>query len=146
MQIHIVQKGDTLWKISRSYDVSFDELKKLNAHLANPEYIVPGMKIFIPETKKMESTRHPYSEERPVKKEMVKKEEVKIQQHPGTNINLTYQPVHPTHMTHPVTMLTQVHPVHHVHKGIWFTITMFIKSNSPSSPVHKEHMVHPPSS
>lgn len=77
MQIHIVEKGDTLWKISRSYGVSFEELKKLNAHLANPEYIVPGMKIFIPDTKKMESINHPYSENRPVKKEMVKKEEMK---------------------------------------------------------------------
>ena len=78
MQIHIVRKGDTLWKISRSYGVSFEELKKLNAHLANPEYIVPGMKIFIPETKKMESMTHPYSEHRPVKKDMMK-EEVKTQ-------------------------------------------------------------------
>ncbi|WP_144511194.1 LysM peptidoglycan-binding domain-containing protein [Bacillus sp. FJAT-22090] len=77
MQVHIVEKGDTLWKISRSYGVSFDELKKLNAHLANPEYIVPGMKIFIPDTKKMESINHPYSESRPVKKEMVRKEETK---------------------------------------------------------------------
>ncbi|TQR14812.1 LysM peptidoglycan-binding domain-containing protein [Psychrobacillus soli] len=77
MQIHIVEKGDTLWKISRSYGVSFEELKRLNAHLANPEYIVPGMKIFIPDTKKMESINHPYSENRPVKKEMVKKEEMR---------------------------------------------------------------------
>lgn len=77
MQIHIVEKGDTLWKISRSYGVSFEELKRLNAHLANPEYIVPGMKIFIPDTKTMESVNHPYSENRPVKKEMVKKEEMK---------------------------------------------------------------------
>ena len=82
MQTHIVVKGDTLWKISRNYGVSFEELKKVNAHLANPEYIVPGMKIFIPNSKKMESTTHPYSDNRPVKKEMVKKEmkkeEVKI--------------------------------------------------------------------
>lgn len=79
MQIHIVKKGDTLWKISRSYGVSFEELKKLNAHLANPEYIVPGMKIFIPVTNKTESMTHPYSENRPVKKEMTKKEGVKVQ-------------------------------------------------------------------
>ena len=48
MEVHIVQRGDTLWKISRQYGVSFDELKRANAHLANPDYIVPGMKIFIP--------------------------------------------------------------------------------------------------
>ena len=86
MQTHIVVKGDTLWKISRNYGVSFEELKKVNAHLANPEYIVPGMKIFIPNSKKMESSTHPYSDNRPVKKEMVKKEmvkkeEMKIPQH-----------------------------------------------------------------
>jgi morphogenetic protein associated with SpoVID len=48
VEVHIVQKGDTLWKIARQYGVSFDELKKVNAHLANPDYIVPGMKIFLP--------------------------------------------------------------------------------------------------
>ncbi|WP_391202140.1 SafA/ExsA family spore coat assembly protein [Psychrobacillus sp. L4] len=127
MHIHIVQKGDTLWKISRSYDVSFDELKKLNAHLANPEYIVPGMKIFIPETKKMESTRHPYSEERHVKKEMVKKEEVKIQPHPGTNMN--YQPSHPHHESH------HHHHLHHPHHPVHIS--------HPVHPIYKAQPVHP---
>lgn len=49
MNVHIVQKGDTLWKISRQYGISFEDLKRVNAHLANPDYIVPGMKIFLPE-------------------------------------------------------------------------------------------------
>lgn len=48
VEVHIVQKGDTLWKISRLHGVSFEELKRVNAHLANPDYIVPGMKIFLP--------------------------------------------------------------------------------------------------
>ena len=48
VEVHIVQKGDTLWKISRQHGVSFDELKRVNAHLANPDYIVPGMKIMLP--------------------------------------------------------------------------------------------------
>ena len=101
MRIHIVQRGDTLWKISRNYGVSFDELKRLNAHLANPEYIVPGMKIFIPDDKKMESMNHPYSDNhRPVKKEMMK-EEVKVQPsmqkqqyHPAPPVK-QYQPMAP---------------------------------------------------
>ncbi|WP_017381199.1 LysM peptidoglycan-binding domain-containing protein [Paenisporosarcina sp. TG-14] len=69
MHVHVVQKGDTLWKISRQYGVSFDEVKRLNAHLANPDYIVPGMKIFVPEksTKKQEIKEHPYANNRPVK-------------------------------------------------------------------------------
>ncbi|WP_052245869.1 SafA/ExsA family spore coat assembly protein [Sporosarcina sp. ZBG7A] len=56
VNVHIVVKGDTLWKIARQYGISFEELKKVNAHLANPDYIVPGMKIFLPEGK---GTKHP---------------------------------------------------------------------------------------
>lgn len=51
VDVHIVVKGDTLWKIARQYGISFDELKRVNAHLANPDYIVPGMKIFLPKKK-----------------------------------------------------------------------------------------------
>ncbi|MCZ2258399.1 LysM peptidoglycan-binding domain-containing protein [Sporosarcina sp. G11-34] len=49
MKVHVVVRGDTLWKISRQYGIPFEELKRVNAHLANPDYIVPGMKIFLPE-------------------------------------------------------------------------------------------------
>lgn len=49
LRIHIVQKGDTLWKIAKEYGVSFEDLKRLNAHLANPDYIVPGMELILPE-------------------------------------------------------------------------------------------------
>ncbi len=48
MKIHIVQKGDTLWKIAQKYGVDFEELKKMNAHLSDPNYIMPGMKIKVP--------------------------------------------------------------------------------------------------
>ncbi|WP_019414060.1 LysM peptidoglycan-binding domain-containing protein [Paenisporosarcina sp. TG20] len=70
MHVHVVQKGDTLWKISKQYGVSFDEVKRLNAHLANPDYIVAGMKIFVPEksAKNSEMKEHPYNNGRPVKK------------------------------------------------------------------------------
>ena len=50
MRIHIVQKGDTLWKIAKKYGVNFEELKKLNTQLSNPDMIMPGMKIKIPGT------------------------------------------------------------------------------------------------
>ncbi|WOV88748.1 LysM peptidoglycan-binding domain-containing protein [Sporosarcina oncorhynchi] len=52
MDVHIVVKGDTLWKIARQYGISFEDLKRVNAHLANPDYIVPGMKIFLPAKRK----------------------------------------------------------------------------------------------
>nr|WP_108669464.1 SafA/ExsA family spore coat assembly protein [Peribacillus acanthi] len=48
MKIHIVQKGDTLWKLAKHYGVNFEELKKLNSQLSNPDMIMPGMKIKIP--------------------------------------------------------------------------------------------------
>ncbi|WP_353056656.1 SafA/ExsA family spore coat assembly protein [Mesobacillus subterraneus] len=48
MKIHIVQKGDTLWKIAKKYGVNFEELKKMNAQLSNPDMIMPGMKIKVP--------------------------------------------------------------------------------------------------
>ncbi|HYK74000.1 MAG TPA: SafA/ExsA family spore coat assembly protein, partial [Pseudoneobacillus sp.] len=48
MKIHIVQKGDTLWKIAKKYGVNFEELKKMNSQLSNPDMIMPGMKIKVP--------------------------------------------------------------------------------------------------
>ena len=51
VDVHIVVKGDTLWKIARQYGIPFEDLKRVNAHLANPDYIVPGMKIFLPKKK-----------------------------------------------------------------------------------------------
>ncbi|KGX83110.1 hypothetical protein N783_17115, partial [Pontibacillus marinus BH030004 = DSM 16465] len=57
MKIHVVQKGDTLWKISKKYGVNFEELKAMNSQLSNPDMIMPGMKIKVP------------SDSKPVKKE-----------------------------------------------------------------------------
>ncbi len=48
MRIHIVQKGDTLWKIAQKYGVYFEQLKSMNTHLSNPDVIMPGMKIKVP--------------------------------------------------------------------------------------------------
>ena len=57
MKIHIVQKGDTLWEISQKYNVDFEELKEMNAHLASPEMIMPGMKIRIPSSAKLKESK-----------------------------------------------------------------------------------------
>lgn len=54
MKIHIVQKGDTLWKVAKKYGVNFEQLKKMNSQLSNPDMLMPGMKIKIPE-----GTAHP---------------------------------------------------------------------------------------
>ncbi|WP_235791366.1 SafA/ExsA family spore coat assembly protein [Virgibacillus salidurans] len=53
MKIHIVQKGDTLWEISKSYGVDFEQVKELNSQLSSPDMIMPGMKIKIPSSSKM---------------------------------------------------------------------------------------------
>ncbi|MGG2987803.1 SafA/ExsA family spore coat assembly protein [Geobacillus stearothermophilus] len=79
MKIHIVQKGDTLWKIAQKYGVDFEQLKKINGHVSDPDMIMPGMKIKVPtagvpvkkETKwqappkKAKIEEHPYAEAKP---------------------------------------------------------------------------------
>ncbi|AIF45382.1 SafA/ExsA family spore coat assembly protein [Virgibacillus sp. SK37] len=63
MKIHIVQKGDTLWEISKKYGVDFEEVKKLNSHLSSPDMIMPGMKIKIPSSSKtVKKTQMPKKE------------------------------------------------------------------------------------
>ena len=73
MNIYIVQKGDTLWKIAKKFGVGFEQLKRLNMHLANPDYIVPGMEIFLPDEHKTdkgkESVKNESSMLMPSKKE-----------------------------------------------------------------------------
>jgi len=73
LNIYIVQKGDTLWKIAKKFGVGFEQLKRLNMHLANPDYIVPGMEIFLPDEHKTdkgkESVKNESSMLMPSKKE-----------------------------------------------------------------------------
>ena len=73
MRVHIVQKGDTLWKIAKQYAIGFEELKRLNAHLANPDYIVPGMEIYLPNTAGKK-------EEKPVEEKTVEQKDYKTRQ------------------------------------------------------------------
>lgn len=48
MKIHIVQKGDTLQKLTDKYHVDFEALKKMNPQLSDPDRLRPGMKIKVP--------------------------------------------------------------------------------------------------
>lgn len=79
MKIHIVQLGDTLWKLAEKYNASFEELKKVNSHLANPEKLMPGMKIKIPgATKQVQKGTSKKEQMTPVsKKEKTTKKEQK---------------------------------------------------------------------
>ncbi|MFD4929996.1 glycoside hydrolase family 18 protein [Peribacillus butanolivorans] len=48
MKIHVVNKGDSLWKISQQYGVSTNRIVRING-LENPEKLVIGLALLIPE-------------------------------------------------------------------------------------------------
>ncbi|MCP3741214.1 SafA/ExsA family spore coat assembly protein [Rossellomorea sp. BNER] len=98
MKIHIVQKGDTLWKIAKKYGVNFEELKKMNAQLSNPDMIMPGMKIKVPTSggtvkkeaksgqtpinygsmKEMPKAKHPFAQQKPAQMPVAKPKEMPV--------------------------------------------------------------------
>lgn len=45
--VYIVKKGDTLFTIAKSFNVSVESIVKLN-NLPNPELIYPGQRLLIP--------------------------------------------------------------------------------------------------
>ncbi len=45
---HIVQPGDTMWKIAVKYQVRLSELTAQNPQIKNPALIYPGQKISVP--------------------------------------------------------------------------------------------------
>ncbi|WP_028403029.1 glycosyl hydrolase family 18 protein [Ectobacillus panaciterrae] len=47
MQIHVVQRGDTLWALSRYYNVDMNQIIKANG-LENPHTLVVGQSLIIP--------------------------------------------------------------------------------------------------
>lgn len=88
-----MQLGDTLWNLAEKYNASFEELKQVNSHLANPEKLMPGMKIKIPgSTKQVQKAKSKKEQMTPVSKEEktskkeqtkpVQKEEKKEAEHP----------------------------------------------------------------
>ena len=52
MRIHIVQKGETLAEIAAQYEVEQEAIEKMNPQIADPELIMPGMKLTIPQQSK----------------------------------------------------------------------------------------------
>jgi morphogenetic protein associated with SpoVID len=83
VKIHIVQKGDTLWKIAKKYGVNFEELKKMNSQLSNPDMIMPGMKIKVPTTGGMVKKEAPIAGTTPgAAIQLGAKKEMPILEHP----------------------------------------------------------------
>ena len=66
MKIHIVKQGDTLYNLSKKYNVSLDELIKMNPHIKNPDVLHIGDKVKIP------TTTHAVMPKKEEKKEVVK--------------------------------------------------------------------------
>ncbi|WP_372008261.1 LysM peptidoglycan-binding domain-containing protein [Paenibacillus chitinolyticus] len=48
MKIHMVKKGDSLYKIAQKYNVDLDKVIEANPHIANPDQINVGEKVKIP--------------------------------------------------------------------------------------------------
>lgn len=66
MKIHIVKNGESLYSISKKYDVPLEELIKMNLQLKDPNEIDVGMKIKVP------SSSHPQTGHEIVHKHVVK--------------------------------------------------------------------------
>ncbi|MBL0387493.1 LysM peptidoglycan-binding domain-containing protein [Tumebacillus sp. ITR2] len=50
MKVYSVQKGDSMWKISKMWSIPLDQLIAANPQIANPDQIDVGMQINIPGT------------------------------------------------------------------------------------------------
>lgn len=46
--VYIVQPGDSLWKISRKYQVGLTEVIQANPQIKNPDLIYPGDRVTVP--------------------------------------------------------------------------------------------------
>ncbi|RWZ55345.1 SafA/ExsA family spore coat assembly protein [Halobacillus fulvus] len=53
---YTVQSGDTLWKISKKYQIGLSEIINANSQIANPDLIYPGDRITIPLKREIKST------------------------------------------------------------------------------------------
>lgn len=53
-----VQKGDSLWKIAKRYNVRFSDICEINKHLRNPSMIYPYERVNLPQGSEGESTNH----------------------------------------------------------------------------------------
>lgn len=58
---HQVIPGETLWTISQKYGITLQELARVN-HIANPALILPGMRLRIPNPRKMTIEANGYAE------------------------------------------------------------------------------------
>ena len=46
--IYVVRKNDNIYQLAKCFNISIQELLKVNPHIQNPDMIYPGDKIFVP--------------------------------------------------------------------------------------------------
>ncbi|MGM7701039.1 SafA/ExsA family spore coat assembly protein [Pseudalkalibacillus sp. Hm43] len=56
--VHIVKSGDTLWKISKWFQIGLSEIINANPQFENPDLIYPGDKVYIPRKQKIKSIEY----------------------------------------------------------------------------------------
>ncbi len=57
-ETYYVQKGDTLWKISKKFRIGLSEIIGANPQIPNPDLIYPNQKINIPTIKQVKSVEN----------------------------------------------------------------------------------------
>ena len=60
MKIHIVKQGDSLFSIAQKYNVSLEEVLKLNSSITNQDVIDEGMRVRIPSSTTTDSDSKQY--------------------------------------------------------------------------------------
>ena len=60
---HVVQQGDSLWKLGKAWDVPLQAMIKANAHLKNPNVLMTGDVVYVPKMQhghdQAHSNQHP---------------------------------------------------------------------------------------
>lgn len=59
MLIYTVQKGDTLWQIARRNRISLESLIAANPQILDPNQIMPGMQIKVPQNTNVHDETYP---------------------------------------------------------------------------------------
>ncbi|GAA0294977.1 morphogenetic protein associated with SpoVID [Gracilibacillus halotolerans] len=76
MKIHVVQDNETLWTISQKYGVSLDAIIAANTQIANPDMIMPGMKIRIPGDSSSKQHQQQQQQSLPKKQQQVQQQQI----------------------------------------------------------------------